>query len=151
MRAKKIDWSGFRYNPSIETTVPQKCGVTVRFMVSPLDIPEMWRYRIETDDRREKLIVEFKYLTASEPKRSFMKDDVKIEIGKNSKRIYSIVIPLPPSNASQENSEIKLTIEMAIDEIEAWEHEGVLRPAHADVIQNMLRQQKSQGIGETIT
>lgn len=151
MRAKNIDWVGVHYEPSIEPMNPQKRDVTVRFMVSPLDIPEMWRYGIKkTNESRQELVVEFKYLTASESRRSFMKEDVKIEIGKNSKRIYAIVVPLPKFESGQVESEIELIVEMAIDEIQAWEDEGTLRRAHADVIQDMLRQEKSQTKREAI-
>lgn len=151
MRAKNIDWVGVHYEPSVEPMNPQKRGVTVRFMVSPLDVPEMWRFGVkETNEGRQELVVEFKYLTAPESRRSFMKEDIKIEIGKNSKRIYAIVVPLPKSESGQMESEMELIVEMAIDEIQAWEDEGTLRRAHADVIQDMLRQQKSQGRKEAV-
>lgn len=139
MTGRKADWVNVRYEDVSLSKNEKKHGVTVFFMTSPQDVPEMWRHGIqETPSKGHEAVFEFRYLASKEPSKFIEKDGVKLEVGKNSKRVYRIVIPLPLGVKNGDKIEVK--IELAIEEIGVLERQGALRPANADVIQGMLRQ-----------
>lgn len=139
MTDSKTDWVNVRYEDVSLSKNEKKHGVTICFMTSPQDVPEMWRHGIQkTSSNEHEAVFEFNYLASKEPSRFIVKDGIKLEIGKNSKRVYRIVIPLPSGVKNGDKVEVK--IELAIKGIGALEREGALRPANADVIQGMLRQ-----------
>ncbi|MBX6966023.1 hypothetical protein [Alcaligenes faecalis] len=142
MRVSQADWINVRYEDVNQSTAPKKGGVTVRFMTSPLDVPDMWRHSIQKTSEGGEFVFEFKYLATKEPLRSFEKDGVRLEIGKNSKRVYRIAIPLPSHDVAGERVEFK--IELASEELQALDREVDLRPTHWDVIKGMLERPNLQ-------
>ncbi len=83
------------------------------------------------------LVVEFKYLSGNEAKVIQNQDDgVSIEVGKNSKRIYRIILDLmnfPASGA--------IIVSKAAD---AVEHGQGLNKSNSEVIQKFLTSKKSR-------
>lgn len=143
MRNSKDEWINVRYEDASRSKSRKKGGVTVRFMTSPLDVPDMWRHGIQTASSGDpELIFEFKYLATKEPIRTVLKDGVMLEVGKNSKRVYRIVIPLPKPHEQDENIEVK--VELAIEEIEGLDRPEDLRQTHWDVIKGMIKQPNLQ-------
>lgn len=62
---------------------------TVRF--SPYNVPVALRVR---KDEHRQLIVEFQYIQSGEPTQSIrVNDDVSVELGKKSHRVYSFAVP----------------------------------------------------------
>lgn len=142
MNDKKADWIHVHYEDIEQSESPKKRGVAVRFMVSPLDVPDMMRQSVQDlPCGRQEFVMEFKYLAAKEALRHFEQDGIKIEVGKNSKRVYRMSIPLPVP--SQNGGKIELKIEHVIHE---WEQQGALRRAHAGVIQGVLDMLKRQDL-----
>lgn len=136
MTDNKYDWINVHYEDVKQSKNHKKSGVTIRFMISPLDIPEMWRHSInETFNDEHEAIFEFKYLASKEPSRTLKVDGIKLEVGKNSHRVYRIIIPL-----TSDTDELEVKIEAAIKGIETLEEDKKLRATHASVIQDMLRQ-----------
>lgn len=134
---QRNNWIHVHYEDIEQSKSPKKRGVSVRFMVSPLDVPDMWRQSIQNlPNGDQELVIEFKYLAAKESLRHFEQDKIKIAVGKNSKRVYRIAVFLPTS--SQDGEKIELKIEHVIHE---WEQKGTLRQSHANVIQGMLKHQ----------
>ena len=70
----------------------ERGGIKLQFMLSPADLPTAWRaYPVEQNT----FAVEFKYLSGNEAKYFESLDDgVTLEVGKNSKRVYRIVLDL---------------------------------------------------------
>jgi len=142
MTNSPADWVSVHYEDVRQSGSSQKKknnGVTVRFMASPLDVPDMWRHDLrETDDGGVELLCEFKYLATKEPTRDFEKDGVKLSVGKNSRRVYRIAIPLPQT--PQKGDMFELKVELAVEEkIRSLNDEKDLRPSHWEIIKGMLR------------
>lgn len=137
------DWVNVHYEDFSQSKDEKKQGVIIRFMASPLDVPDMWRHGIvETSNGDHVAIFEFKYLAFKESARVLEKEGIRLEIGKNSRRVYRISIPLPA--VTHGVNEVQVKLELAIEEIDAWEKQGALRPSHADIIQDMLRRPNIQ-------
>lgn len=139
MKNRNVDWVRVRYEDVSQSKAPRKKGVSVHFMVSPLDVPDMWRHSVrETADGGQEFVCEFKYLATKEAVRSFEKDGVSLSVGKNSRRVYRIAVPLP--SAPQDGDELELKIELAIEEIQSLKNEVDYRTTHWNVIKGMLQQ-----------
>lgn len=140
MTNSAADWVSVHYEDVRQSKSQKKKGVTVRFMASPLDVPDMWRHDVhDTDGGGVELVCEFKYLATKEPTKAFEKDGVKLSVGKNSRRVYRIAIPLP--SAPKDGDEFELKIELAVKEkIQSLRDEADLRPSHWDIIKGMLQQ-----------
>lgn len=142
MTNKQVDWINVRYSDVSQSENSKKHGLTIRFMTAPQDVPDMWRHEIQTTSEGwQEAVFEFKYLASKEPSRWLNKDGISIEVGKNSRRVYSIRYLLPLLDLESTIEEIEIKIEMAIEKLE---QQGELRPAHADVIQAMLRKPERQ-------
>lgn len=80
----------------------EKVGnVDVKIMCSPFDIPNDVSSSIVDG---VKLRIDFEYISNSEPKTQVSSEGVSLIVGKNSKRIYEILIPLearPETEASR--------------------------------------------------
>lgn len=138
MTSSAADWVSVHYEDIRQSKTSSKKGVTVRFMASPWDVPDMWRHGVQTTDAGEHaLVCEFKYLATKEPTKAFELDGVRLSVGKNSRRVYQIAIPLPSS--PQRGGEIELKIELAIEEIQSLKSKADLRPTHWDIIKGMLQ------------
>ncbi|MGE4125350.1 MAG: hypothetical protein AB7E59_08830 [Pusillimonas sp.] len=145
MTNSTADWVSVHYEDILHSEKQRKKGLTVRFMASPLDVPDMWRHGVRsTDDGGRELICDFKYLATKEPTKAFEKDGVKLSVGKNSRRVYQIAIPLP--RHPQDGDEFELKIELAIQEkIQSLKDEAHLRPTHWDIIKGMLQRPNITG------
>lgn len=142
MTSSPADWVNVHYADVRQSKESKKHGVTVRFMASPLDVPDMWRHSVHnTEDGGAEMVCEFKYLATKEPTKDFKKDGVKLSVGKNSRRVYRIAIPLP--STPQDGDEFELKIELAVQEkIQSLSDQADLRTSHWDVIKGMLQQPK---------
>lgn len=71
-------------------------GIKIQFMLSPSDIPTAWReYRDKSNGTHGFHVIEFKYLASAEPTQIIAhSNEVQMEIGKSSKRVYKIKINL---------------------------------------------------------
>ncbi|WP_339466777.1 hypothetical protein [Pseudomonas sp. EA_65y_Pfl2_P74] len=109
-------------------------GIKLQFMFSPADLPTAWRgYHIDSTT----LVVEFKYLSGSETKVIQNQDDgVSIEVGKNSKRIYRIILDLMKTPSSG-----AIRVSKAAN---ALEHGRGLNKSNSEVIQKFLTSKKSR-------
>ncbi|MEH6649634.1 MAG: hypothetical protein V7707_06325 [Motiliproteus sp.] len=68
-----------------------KQGVKVKILISPLDVPSA--SRIDVGDDASEFIIEFKYLSGTEPKLTIPHEDgVTFSIGKNSGKIYKVTL-----------------------------------------------------------
>lgn len=84
----EVDTARFRQDRTEEI----RQGVRIKMAVSPYDVPQGVRaYR---DDRTGNFAIEFKYLVEDEPhvQTEHENQHVSVEIGKNSKRIYRIML-----------------------------------------------------------
>lgn len=136
MIRKMNEWIDVQYEDVVDIPSVKKRGLTIRFMTSPLDVPDMWRCQV-VDDR---MIFEFKYLSSVESSRSVSSDGIDFEVSKNSRRVYKIAVPLPQADGH----ELEIKVEMAIERMEALEHAGEIKPTNADVIQNMLHRYQAE-------
>lgn len=130
MTLKTNEWIDVQYEDVASIPEVKHRGLTIRFMTSPLDVPDMWRCRIDNG----RMLFEFRYLTTVESTRALEEGGVSFEVSKNSHRIYTIAIPLPVHDGHQ----LDVKIEMAISKMEALENAGAIKQSNADVIQNML-------------
>lgn len=89
-------------------------GVKIQFMLSPSDVPAAWRARrIDNDKMGSRYEIEFKYLSSPEPVRiESQGNGVNFEVGKNSKRIYKII--LDSQAICEGESEVQVEIRMGI-------------------------------------
>lgn len=138
-------WIHVRYSKVSESQDEKKHGVTIRVMTSPLDVPDMWRHEIRQNAHgKYEVVFEFRYLSSPESLRTLEEGGIRLEIGKNSKRIYLMVIPMLANADTGDEVQINLDIHKVEEKIEAWEKDKDLRPAHANVIQNFLKQNDLQ-------
>ncbi|WP_312382015.1 hypothetical protein [Stutzerimonas balearica] len=72
----------------------QRNGVRLQFMLSPSDMPIAWRTsQLNTQSSKRIITIQFKYLSESEPRKLIKQSEcVMFDIGKNSRRVYSITI-----------------------------------------------------------
>jgi hypothetical protein len=94
----------------------EKGGFTVS--LSPYDVPEAMRGR--TDENGRCFIIEFKYLTPSEPmaEAETGTDLVKIYLGKNSGRIYSIRACTHEGEHNVFSVQLKSNVQKALENLE---------------------------------
>jgi hypothetical protein len=117
-------------------------GVKIQFMLSPADVPVAWREILDDSESKPgKYIIEFKYYSSPEPtKLAEHGDGVQVVVGRNSKRIYSIIIDLMKVFDACENTKIELKLGLAADHsVEQLEHEGALSSGNADAIRRFLK------------
>jgi hypothetical protein len=65
-------------------------SVKVHFTVSPYDVPDAVRARV--DESSNGLIIEFRYIPINERKIEKFYEGVKFQVGKNTNRIYKIFL-----------------------------------------------------------
>lgn len=84
----EVDTARFRQDRTEEI----RQGVQVKMAVSPYDVPQ--GVRGYTDKTTSNFVIEFKYLVEDEPhvQTAHENPHVRVEIGKNSKRIYRIML-----------------------------------------------------------
>ncbi|WP_191830514.1 hypothetical protein [Pseudomonas fluorescens] len=112
----------------------QRGGLKLQFMVAPSDLPSAWRVIHEKSNTVE---VEFKYLGGSEPKLlEHCANNITLEVGKHSKRIYKITLNTRSVPASGE-----LMISRAADVVE---HGPGLNKSNSEVIHRLLTSKRSK-------
>jgi hypothetical protein len=90
-------------------------GIKVNIYVSPYDIPEALRGYYDTGI--DKFIIEFYYISDESVKRNKQSDHITLEIGKNSNRIYKIIIDVKSIKANTiDLNLIPKKVESAIDQ-----------------------------------
>lgn len=133
MRRSLEEWISVSQHELTEVDSKEQRGLTLQFMVSPADLPTAWRVTHLKGDTVE---VEFKYLGSSEPKHTeHCPNNIALEVGKNSKRIYKIRLDLlcvPSSGA--------LMISRAADVLE---HGSRLNKSNSEAIHRFLTSKAS--------
>lgn len=85
----------------------------VHFMISPYDVPNAVRAIVDVINKF--LVFEFRYIPINEERVTRIDDDVKFEVGKNTKRIYKIFLD---GSARIDQSSDSQLIESSIDNAE---------------------------------
>lgn len=134
MNTSREEWISVSQHDLNEVESKEQRGIKLQFMFSPADLPTAWRgYHMNS----KTLVVEFKYLSGNEAKVIQNQDDgVSIEVGKNSKRIYRIILDLMKFPASG-----AIIVSKAAD---AVEHGQGLNKSNSEVIQKFLTSKKSR-------
>jgi hypothetical protein len=88
-------------------------GTTVVSSTSPYAVPDA----ISAYDSRDNYILEAKYIGPDEPVSTFFADRIRMEIGKNSKRLVRIALPHDVTilNSDSFVAEIKKALQFAMD------------------------------------
>lgn len=134
MNTSSEEWILVSQQELNEVESKEQRGIKLQFMLSPADLPTAWRgYHSNSTT----VVVEFKYLSSSEAKATHDQGDgVSIEVGKNSKRIYRIILDvmkIPSSGAI-----------MVSKAAGAIEHSQGLNKSNSEVIQKFLTSKKSR-------
>lgn len=109
----------------LETSTDE--GVTVSVYLSPYDIPEAVR---STYDRHDgTFTLQFKYLE-DEPTKTLKLGRARVQIGRHSKRLYELEVPIP-RDAAKEIEHIRVTIENVFDQVLAHKKQDRYRAARA--------------------
>jgi len=141
MRTSHEEWVSVSQHDLNEVESQEQRGLKLQFMIAPNDLPTAWRITRLKGDTVE---VEFKYLAGSEPKQiEHCNDNVTLEVGKNSKRIYKITLDMLRIPRSGE-----LLISRAADVVE---HGTGLNKNNSEVIHRFLTSKRAKtGILERI-
>lgn len=118
-------------------------GVKVKFMLTPTDIPIAWRaFREGENTHHDKLILEFKYLVASEPLRQFEQaQGVTVFLGKNSKRVYRIVVDVNYFSSLPDSHEVNIHVKVgdaAEKTVKDMNRNGELNEGNASALKRFL-------------
>ena len=109
-------------------------NVKLSLMLSPMDVPIAWRH-LEEDG---KVILEFKYVSNGESVLSKDVGNISFELGKNSRRIYRIIVDLAGFMASGvQKGRIEFELKLAEATTELKEA-GVVKKPNAKAIMNMI-------------
>lgn len=134
MMTSSEEWISVSQHELNEVESKEQRGIKLQFMLSPADLPTAWR---SYNQNETTVVVEFKYLSSNESKLiESPAEGVSIEVGKNSKRIYRImldVLRIPSSGA--------IMISRAAD---ALEHSHGLNKSNSEVIQRFLTSKKAR-------
>ncbi|MDR9750996.1 hypothetical protein RG836_06025 [Pseudomonas sp. SZMC_28357] len=134
MRTSLEEWISVSQHDLNEVESREQRGLKVQFMVAPSDLPSAWRVVHEKADSVE---VEFKYLGGNEPKQlEHCSNNITLEVGKNSKRIYKITLDVRSVPTSGE-----LMISRAADVVE---HGSGLNKGNSEVIHRFLTSKRSK-------
>lgn len=113
----------------------------ISFFASPSDVPNQMRTLQDDSD----VIIEFKYLTSEESTKKVVENDVTLEVGKSSGKIYKVII----SKCSiEENTPFKLEIafETAENSVESLQNSSSgFRAGHIAAIANSLKSMLDRG------
>ena len=134
MNTSSEEWISVSQHELNEVESKEQRGIKLQFMLSPADLPTAWRgFHLNSTT----VAVEFKYLSSNEAKViQDQGDGVSIEVGKNSKRIYRIILDvmkIPSSGAI-----------MVSKAAGALEHSQGLNKNNLEVIQKFLTSKKSR-------
>lgn len=134
MHTSSEEWISVSQYELNEVESTERRGIKLQFMISPADLPTAWRVAQVSD---ETLIVEFKYLSGNESKYIDSHDDgVTMLVGKNSRRIHSILLDLHKISATGE-----IMISRAVD---ALEHSHGLNKSNSEVMHKFLTSKRSK-------
>ncbi|MEX5559711.1 hypothetical protein Q1J45_19280 [Pseudomonas rhodesiae] len=134
MNTSSEEWISVSQHELNEVESKEQRGIKLQFMLSPADLPTAWRgYHLDSAT----VAVEFKYLSSNEAKViQHQGDGVSIEVGKNSKRIYRIILDVMKISSSG-----AIMVSKAAG---ALEHSQGLNKSNSEVIQKFLTSKKSQ-------
>jgi len=113
----------------------------ISFFASPSDVPNQMR----TIQNNEDIIIEFKYLTSEESTKKVDKNDVTLEVGKSSGKIYKVIIS---KSSIEEDTPLKLEIafETAESSVENLQNSsGGFRAGNIMAIANSLKSLLDRG------
>jgi hypothetical protein len=134
MNASSEEWISVSQHELNEVESKEQRGIKLQFMLSPADLPTAWRGYHLADTT---VVVEFKYLSSNESKLiEHQGEGVSLEVGKNSKRIYRIILDvtkIPFSGAI-----------MVSRAAVALEQSHGLNKNNSEVIQKFLTSKKSR-------
>ncbi len=134
MRTSLEEWISVSQHDLNEVASQEQRGLTLQLMVAPADLPSAWRL---TRVKGNTMEVEFKYLGGSEPKLvEQCPNNITLEVGKNSKRIYKIILDMLSVPASGE-----LMISRAADVVE---HGFGLNKSNSEAIHRFLTSKRSK-------
>lgn len=127
-----------------------KNGIKIQFMISPFDVPVATRAGIDTETGQPgKYIVEFKYISTEEKITHVDPHTrgVQLEVGKNSRKIYRIIVDLAEFATDAKDQELSLNIvfviENSLKEIETTKS-ALVNQGNADAIRRIFSN-KSNG------
>ncbi|XUO83560.1 hypothetical protein RVM27_14220 [Halomonas sp. KM007] len=145
MKNFEKQWLEIDQNELFEPEINNTKGITVKVMLSPSDVPSAVRYF--TDEKHEKLIVEFKYLSSKEKtvlKRTL--HGAELLLGKNSRKIYKVAFD---TKDIIDNFSGEVKIEMIINAEKAAQEsvDSNLNAANKDVIKKIFKSKYMQNLG----
>lgn len=132
-----VDWSNVAVEKINKPEAKDQQGVKIKFMLSPSDIPNAYR----TYDKDGMLYIEFKYLTSPEAhKKISQQDGVDIYVGKNSRRVYRIVVDSKMFADSEGNVEVEIGFVISADKaLKEMKRSGSLSSGNVDAIRRFLQ------------
>ena len=121
MNNTSSDWHTISESSIAEFRSDESSKEGFAFFISPMDVPEAWRLTNRKTSELDERTIEFRYLTSPEYLTSTTpSNSVKLEFGRNSKRIYKIhyypsaIFREGTESASKEKSHHLEMIEKAI-------------------------------------
>jgi hypothetical protein len=134
MNTSSEEWISVSQHELNEVESKEQRGIKLQFMLSPADLPTAWRGYHLADTT---VVVEFKYLSSHESKLIERQGEgVSLEVGKNSKRIYRIILDV----TKIPSSEAIMISRAAV----ALEQSHGLNKNNSEVIQKFLTSKKSR-------
>jgi len=136
-------WTDVDYSEVGNVTIeknPSNHNIKLSLMVSPMDVPVAWRHL----DDDGKVTLEFKYLSATESLvNRNIEDNITFVLGKNSKRIYKIVVDVKGfvsmgARKGEVSIELVQVGEVANNATSALNERGVVKKPNAKAIMHML-------------
>ena len=134
MKLSSEEWITVSQHELNEVESKEQRGIKLQFMLSPADLPIAWRGYHLADTT---VVVEFKYLSSKESTLIEPQGDgVSMEVGKNSKRIYRIILDVMKSPSSGAIMVSRASV--------AIEQSHGLNKSNSEVIQRFLTSKKSR-------
>jgi hypothetical protein len=110
-------------------------GVPVQVMLSPSDIPSWLRAVVSHNDGKDKIIIELKYLSNQEPTSKDVSDSVVVEVGKHSRRLFSVAYLL---SEDLEVSDVEKLRESALAITRELHKRGKISEGNASALGNVF-------------
>ncbi|WP_421684488.1 hypothetical protein HKW98_09075 [Stutzerimonas urumqiensis] len=106
------DWNSVSQEQINADHQEEQKGITLRFTLSPTDMPIAWRERqVTTNNGKRIVIIEFKYLSETEPRKPETRGRcIHFDIGKNSRRIYQITIDADRILSEHNSSDLQIEL-----------------------------------------
>lgn len=120
-----MNWT--RINPNdIDMSVASNKSLALELSMSPYDIPQF--VGGSYCQKRKKFIIEFKYLTEEPTIEKPLTDHVISVVGKNSGRLYGLLLDLAELGVSTISLKLKPMLSEAMSSVLKDESQGITRP-----------------------